>query len=920
MARKEIPGIVIVPELFKIADSNLEFYATRYKLYADRAKNELIYADTFMSDAKYGFSYTRPLFEDTVIFFTTEIQLRHKVTGDLQWCGESPLTRAVLRKDRFSSSGIIVTPEITVTGNDDIVEIDLSAYIRYEGIAVHESTDYIIDDEITGEVIYRREDDKENLTTLKLTTSKMESGRLYRVRARFKDVLGKYSNYADAIYGKDNFLDLLFPDENMVLMYGKTLLLKPNLGNELVFDQMSMKMTITDNAGVSKSIVYNNGFCINSMNYSVGQILTAEITYGLRKKTITIFISKTQLIPEYDTTFELNGLYKTLSASSFLLTGVGTSSQRDDGYIYDINPTTNKLSKIAYNDTTSVLEVKEELIPIGTTADNAYRTIIDNPLGGMIIITSTADGLGTQKLYFINTDSEAYYVEKSTTIPHEKFSITHNASYFIEGEKLYLYNRQYKATLNMISVLSINLLTKAIVDEGIITSLEFELLGYLPTVIDGRYYLVKPGLEDRTGLPTSGTIAVSGAISAMYIGVAESTISGKLYCAPHTATNVMVIDPRTDTITFITGVAAGAGKYYGIAESTISGKLYCSPLEATTILVIDPRNDTIATIAGVAAGSSKYYGIAESNISGKLYCAPSNATTVLVIDPRTDTLATIANAGAAAAKYGGIAESSVTGKLYCAPLDATTVLVIDPRTDTLATIAGGGASGGAKYRAICESTISGKLYCPPHNATTVLVIDPTTDTISNVTGGGGTNMYVSIAESSASGKLYAAQYSATNILVIDPRNDSIASITGSDATAFKYSGIADSTISGKLYAVPYNATTVLTILPFKISDSNIILEAKSNKAILAKTAPNTIAIANASNVSRLIKLKNGKLALMISPSNSNNTSGLIEIDKDTFQFTDKRPTIKDTVTHGMMYTLKDGRVITAASGRAILFS
>ena len=108
--RNVIPGIVLRPEAFRLINSNLTWFATRYTIYGDRARQRLLFDDTYTGVSKESFSYSVDMTDDTVIFFTTNIQL-----SDGSWCGESPLTPVILRKNRVSSSGIISTPEIAVS-------------------------------------------------------------------------------------------------------------------------------------------------------------------------------------------------------------------------------------------------------------------------------------------------------------------------------------------------------------------------------------------------------------------------------------------------------------------------------------------------------------------------------------------------------------------------------------------------------------------------------------------------------------------------------------------------------------------------------------------------------------------------------------------------------------------------------------
>merc|ERR1719229_2057781 len=115
----------------------------------------------------------------------------------------------------------------------------------------------------------------------------------------------------------------------------------------------------------------------------------------------------------------------------------------------------------------------------------------------------------------------------------------------------------------------------------------------------------------------------------------------------------------------------GNGKYVGIAASP-TGKLYCAPWNASEVLSIDPTGSedppfTFITEAGDEP--SKYHGLCAA-ADGKLYCAPHSSSKVLVIDPLTERLSFIEGFGEDEAKYWGISCSPCGGWLHCAPWDA----------------------------------------------------------------------------------------------------------------------------------------------------------------------------------------------------------------------------------------------------------
>ena len=150
--------------------------------------------------------------------------------------------------------------------------------------------------------------------------------------------------------------------------------------------------------------------------------------------------------------------------------------------------------------------------------------------------------------------------------------------------------------------------------------------------------------------------------------------NGKIYCVPYNATQVLEIDPNTNTTTLIGSVYSGTFKWVGAALAP-NGKIYCVPYNATQILEIDPITKTTALIDSVYSGTFKWVGAALAP-NGKIYCVPYNATQVLEIDPITNTTTLIGSVYSGTSKWIGAALAP-NGKIYCAPTNATQVLEID---------------------------------------------------------------------------------------------------------------------------------------------------------------------------------------------------------------------------------------------------
>jgi DNA-binding beta-propeller fold protein YncE len=311
----------------------------------------------------------------------------------------------------------------------------------------------------------------------------------------------------------------------------------------------------------------------------------------------------------------------------------------------------------------------------------------------------------------------------------------------------------------------------------------------------GPHHLVAPPPIVRTISLTPNATGLGPAYKDAWCGIAA--VGNKLYCAPHNAQRVLVIDG--DSVRTIECGVAGDGKWLGIAA--VGSKLYCAPSSASSVLVIDTRTDTVSTIECGVAGDGKWWGIAA--VGTKLYCAPNSASSVLVIDADTDTVRKIECGVTGVAKWFGIA--AVGSKLYCAPSSASSVLVIDTRTDKLSTIECG-VAGDTKWAGI--AAVGSKLYCAPRNASSVLVIDADTDTVSTI----GCDVYLDAKYSGIAAlgsKLYCAPRDASSVLVIDTESSSICKIDCCFSGSSKWFGIAAS--ENRLYCAPSNQSSVLVI-------------------------------------------------------------------------------------------------------------
>jgi hypothetical protein len=130
-----------------------------------------------------------------------------------------------------------------------------------------------------------------------------------------------------------------------------------------------------------------------------------------------------------------------------------------------------------------------------------------------------------------------------------------------------------------------------------------------------------------------------GADERKYLGACLA-INGCIYAAPAWRKKILKIDPSKETVkeiefTKVTDRAAidGVTSYSAMVVGA-DGRLFGVPYSAQQVLVLDPRADTIGfmgPVKGCGARDSMYFGAALST-DGFLYCTPHNATKILRID------------------------------------------------------------------------------------------------------------------------------------------------------------------------------------------------------------------------------------------------------------------------------------------------
>ena len=199
--------------------------------------------------------------------------------------------------------------------------------------------------------------------------------------------------------------------------------------------------------------------------------------------------------------------------------------------------------------------------------------------------------------------------------------------------------------------------------------------------------------------------------------------NGIIYCCPFSRNTILKIDPSTDTSTTIgpvtTTTSSSDGRWGWFVKDPASGKLYGAPRDEPSVLVVDPATDAISYITtGVPAGSRKYTGgLVASN--GEIWLIPRNATTFLVIDPSTDTVRTVGTLPAGTDKWNG---GQVRGDwLIMFPRNFNKVVAVNTSTEEIRYYEVGLT---AQNKWVGSVTVGGKAFLIPYFSPTVGVFDP----------------------------------------------------------------------------------------------------------------------------------------------------------------------------------------------------
>ena len=200
-----------------------------------------------------------------------------------------------------------------------------------------------------------------------------------------------------------------------------------------------------------------------------------------------------------------------------------------------------------------------------------------------------------------------------------------NTSGFIEGETLYVSNTVVGGLTNVKPT------------GGIFTA--------NPDLIQNVGFVVKSanngtikvtGVGRTNDIPNANVLSDDSTVKYVYVNTSGNDLKkidpAKLVTGPLTlsVSGRDMFPENNVNITTITGIT-GSSRYAGGVLAP-NGNIYGVPYNATNVLIIDPVTDTAdtTTITGITGSSTKYAGgVLAPN--GKIYCVPHNASNVAVI-------------------------------------------------------------------------------------------------------------------------------------------------------------------------------------------------------------------------------------------------------------------------------------------------
>lgn len=328
---------------------------------------------------------------------------------------------------------------------------------------------------------------------------------------------------------------------------------------------------------------------------------------------------------------------------------------------------------------------------------------------------------------------------------------------------------------------------------------------------------------------------------------------GRLIAAPYAASEIMIIDPETDTVSFgpsVSGITSSSQKWVSSLVAS-NGLIYAAPHAAGGILIIDASGETLTLDTSGSAWQTR--GIAESQ--GKLFLTTFSGTTnrVFIHDLETQINTNIlfdidrsgpfysirtdweSYADYTFDRYWG-AVTANNGKVFGIPFTSDRISIIDPFTMTakqgLDTLDGNAeippigqpidfnnGAYTAKYSGGALSSVNQCIYAMPRHANAILKINPDTEMAEEIPLP--TELYSATLSKSFStvegpnGLIYSTPWQMPYLFWINPATDEIGWVSledikddfGASGNWFTYAV----TVGNSIYFAAGSATKILKV-------------------------------------------------------------------------------------------------------------
>jgi hypothetical protein len=371
-----------------------------------------------------------------------------------------------------------------------------------------------------------------------------------------------------------------------------------------------------------------------------------------------------------------------------------------------------------------------------------------------------------------------------------------------------------------------------------------------------RSLIARNNPTNATVIPTVSYLAnsLSPALSTQPYAGCVLAPNGNIYGVPQTASNILIINPTINAVSYGTGgpaltPALSTQVYYGGVLAP-NGNIYCMPVTSSNILIINTTTNAVSygTNALTPALSTQGYygGVLAPN--GNIYCMPVSSSNILIINTTTNAVSygtggpALTPALSTQGYIGGVLAPN--GNIYCMPYAASNVLIINTTTNAVSYGTGGPALSPALSTQTYYGGVlapNGNIYCMPGGTSNILIINTTTNAVSYGTGGPALTPALStqsyrVGALAPNGNIYCLPAGgASNVLIINTTTNAVSYGTGGPAltpalsTQTYLGGVLAP--NGNIYAAPLGTSNILIIsntytqLPL----SNYCLSAYANK-------------------------------------------------------------------------------------------